>query len=79
MSRKEKKNNKPKYVDDGHTVYNMDGVGGARHREDDEDCGLTKKERRAAIRAAFRCYFPRFLIVIFSFSLVAVLLYLWLK
>lgn len=74
------KDKKPRFVDDGHTVYNMDGVGGARHRKDDkdEDARLSRKEKRAAIRAAFATYLPGFLITLASFALVAVLLYFWL-
>lgn len=74
-----KKKKKIIYVDDGHTVYDMDGVGGAKHYEKDDGAHLTKKEKRAAIRAAFAAYLPKFLIVLLGFSIAAVLLYLWLK
>ena len=80
---KEKKPKKAKkkiiYVDDGRTVYNMDGVGGAKHYEKDEDAGLSKKEKRAAIKAAFLTYLPTFIIILLGVSIAAVLLYLWLK
>lgn len=78
--KKKKKKTKAVYVDDGHTVYNMDGVGGARHYENDkEKAGLSKKEKRAAIRAAFETYLPSFILIILSFTAAALIVYLWLK
>ncbi|MDE6397894.1 MAG: hypothetical protein K2L51_01080 [Clostridiales bacterium] len=75
-----KKKQKIKYVDDGRTVYNMDGVGGARHREDDkENAGLSRKERRAAIRAGLETYLPVLLTALAAFTVVAVLLYFWIR
>ena len=74
-----KKKNKPKYVDDGHTVYNMDGVGGAKHRENDDEPRLSKKEKRAAIRAALETYLPGLLTVIAAFTITILLIYLWLR
>jgi len=44
-----------------------------------EKVGLTRKERRAAIKAAFACYFPIFLGVLLCFTVAALLIYLWLK
>ena len=70
-----KKKTKTKYIDDGHTVYNMDGVGGARHREPK----LSKKEKRAAIRAALETYLPGLLMVVAAFTLASLLIFLWLK
>ena len=61
VKKEKRKKNKKKivYVDDGRTVYNMDGVGGAKHYEKDEEkSGLTRKEKRAAIRAALETYLP---------------------
>lgn len=74
-----KKKKKIVYVDDGHTVYDMDGVGGAKHRKKDDDAALTRKEKRAAIKAAFLTYLPKFVMVLAAFTVAAVLLYLWLK
>lgn len=76
-----KKKQKIKYVDDGRTVYNMDGVGGARHREDgkEKDAGLSRKERRAAIRAGLETYLPVLLTALAAFTVVAVLLYFWIR
>lgn len=74
-----KKKKKIVYVDDGHTVYDMDGVGGAKRRKKDDDAALTRKEKRAAIKAAFLTYLPKFVMVLAAFTIAAVLLYLWLK
>ncbi len=72
------KKKKVKYIDDGHTIYNMDGVG--RPKVDTKNnVGLTKKERRAAIKAALELYLPRILVAITCFGVAAVLLYLWLS
>lgn len=71
---------KTPYVDDGHTIYNMDGVDEIhrRHRKK-SNVNLSKKERRAAIKAALAVYLPRFFGVLVCFAAVAVLLYFWLN
>lgn len=75
-----KKKNKIKYVDDGHTVYSMDGVQSPLSAGKSKDeVGLTRAEKRAAIRAAFKVYLPIVLGVIACFALVGILLYFWLK
>lgn len=74
------KKKKSKYIDDGHTVYNMDGVQSpfsAGRKKD--NVGLTRAEKWAAIKAALQVYFPIVLGVIACFAFVGVLLYLWLK
>ena len=77
---KEKKK-KSEYIDDGHTVYNMDNVPQPfwKPTGKDKNVGLSKKERRAAIKAAFAAYFPIFATVVCCFGIVAILIYLWLK
>ncbi|MCH5351348.1 MAG: hypothetical protein J1F39_05230 [Clostridiales bacterium] len=78
-------NNKPKkkkvkYIDDGHTVYSMEGLDEARGiKRRDDSIKLTRKEKWAAIRAAFARFLPIFLGVVACFSLTALLLYFWLK
>ena len=59
---KKNKADKKKYVDDGHTIYNMDNVPQAfyRRKSTDKNVGLNRKERRAAIRAALATYLPMF-------------------
>ena len=72
--------NKVEYIDDGHTIYNMD-VDGLPNRVIKNKSGiyLTKKEQRAAIRGAFAHYLPPLLISILCFSIVMILIYLWLS
>ncbi len=87
MKNKKDKKRKAAYHDDGHTVYNMDNV--VRQNPfgpDDigndskkENVGLSRKERFAAIRAAFQVYFPVLLGVLICFGLTALLLVFWLK
>lgn len=49
---------KPKYIDDGHTIYNMDVDGMPNKRpKNNEGLGLTRRERRAVIRAALLHFF----------------------
>lgn len=74
MSKKEKQ----KFIDDGHTIYNMD-IDGMPHRVKKSSIGLTKKERNAMIRAAFAHYIPIFLGVIICFLLTMFIIYLWLN
>lgn len=78
--KKTKKKKKTEYIDDGHTVYSMDGVQSPWSRSKKEDgAGLTRAEKRAAIKAAFKVYLPIFLGVAACFALVALLMYFWLK
>lgn len=84
-----KKNKKNKVVykeDTGETIYSMAALQGTTPEELDrlaeekkKRVKITRKERRAMIRAAFEVYGPRILIVLLSFTLVAVLMYLWLS
>lgn len=71
---------KQPYEDDGHTVYSMENVPNAFGKTKDkrEPLGLTRKERFAAIRAGLAVFLPRFLLVLGCFTVVALLLYLWL-
>lgn len=74
------KKKKVKYVDDGHTVYSMDGLDEARGiKRRGDGIKLSRKEKWAAIRAAFARFLPIFLGVVGCFSLTALLLYFWLK
>ncbi len=75
----EDKKIKPKYVDDGHTIYNMDVDGLPKRSKIKNDLGLTPKERRAVIRAALLHFIPILLGVILCFTLAMLLLYFWLK
>lgn len=75
MKKPEKKKKQP-YIDDGHTVYDMSGL--SRDKSPSQNIGLSKKEKIAAIFAAFECYFPILLVVLGSFILVMLLMKVWL-
>ncbi len=74
------KKQKDKYIDDGHTIYNMD-VDGMPHRRVHKNDGieLTKKERRAIQLAALLHYLPILFGVILCFTIAILLIFLWLK
>ncbi len=77
---KEKK--KRKYVDDGHTIYNMDVDGLKWHdkkKKNKDYLDLNKKERFAMLKAAFAVYLPKLLIILLGFTLAIILLYFWLS
>lgn len=78
MKHSHKKQRKQPYVDDGHTIYDMSGLTGQDKTHATQPVGLSKKEKRAAISAAFACYLPLLLIVLGSFMLVMLLIKLWL-
>lgn len=76
------KKNKKEYIDDGHTIYNMDVEGFKWHDKkvkDKKNIVLSKRERLMLILSAYKSYLPKLFIIIFAFSLVIVLLYFWLK
>ena len=75
-----KNNKKDEFIDDGHTIYNMD-VDGMPKRSSSKgnELGLTRKERRALIRAAFLHFLPIFIGIIICFALAMVLIHFWLK
>ena len=79
MNKPDKKPKKQPYVDDGHTVYDMSGLTGKDKSKPTQHVGLSKKEKIAAIAAAFECYLPMLLIVLGSFGLVMLLIMLWLS
>ncbi len=78
MRKKDKKN---KYIDDGHTIYNMDVDGMPHRRSKPKDNGLdlTKEERKAIIKAALSHYLPILFGIILCFGLAMVIIYFWLK
>ena len=69
--------------DDGRVIAPMDNVGSSFGRsgrtERTKRSDVTKKERRAIVRAMFAVLLPRFVIVLCSFAVVAILCYLWLS
>jgi hypothetical protein len=72
---------KEKFIDDNHTIYNMDLDGMPKRRASSKgnELGLTRKERRALIRAAFLHFLPIFIGIIICFALAMVLIHFWLK
>ena len=76
-TKKKKNKTKVRYVDDGHTIYSMEGLDGRKTEKNGEK--LSRKEKRAAIKAAFLHYGPILLMVLASFSVAAILVYLWFR
>lgn len=74
-----KKNKKNKYIDDGHTVYNMDMVSSNTSQSKKNDIQLTRKEKNTAIRAALAHYLPILFGVIICFLLAMLIIYFWLR
>ena len=76
------KKNKEKYVDDGHTIYNMDVDGFKWHdRNVKKNQGqlFDKKEKRHLIKAAYKAYLPAMICMMLAFCLTILILYFWLK
>lgn len=75
------KNNKKKdeFIDDGHTIYdmNVDASWNTR-REKEQSVYVSKEEQRTLILAAFKVFFPKLLLIIACFAVTMILLYLWL-
>ena len=77
---KKEKKQKRVYIDDGHTIYSMENlVGKENYDKKDKRASLTKREKRTAIKAAYQTYLPVVFGVVACFSLVFLLMYLWLK
>ena len=84
---KKNKKNKTVYLEDkGETVYSMAALEGRTPEEQEEydrkrksRVSATGKERWAMLTAAFSVYGPLLLICVGAFSLVALLLYLYLR
>lgn len=89
------KEKKQKYIDDGHTIFSMDvdakwNTQREYNRKSNdkkinnqknttESIYVSKEERRTLIKAAFKAYIPKLLLVLFSFGLAIILIYFWLK
>lgn len=83
---KNTKKEKVKYVeDDGRTLYDMSGITkpsifkSNKKKKVSDNLMITKKERKAMIKAAFEAYLPMLLMFVIGFSLAALLLYLLFK
>ena len=75
MCKRRTKKKKVVYVDDGRTAYDMSNVG-AKKAKDETNVSVTRKERRAIIKAAFAVYLPIVLGVLGCFAVAALILYL---
>ena len=74
------KKKKEKYIDDGHTIYSMDvDAKWSRNHHENKKIYVSKEEERALIKAAFRAYIPKLLIVLFGFGLAILLMFFWLR
>lgn len=71
---------KEKFIDDGHTIYNMD-IDGMPKRSSNKgnEIGLTRKERRALIIAALLHFIPILIGIVVCFSLAMLIIYFWLR
>lgn len=75
-----KKNKNKEYIDDGHTIYDMNVDAKWNNKKEKTPCVMvTKEERWTLIKAAFMAYFPKLLLVLGCFLLAMILIYLWLK
>ena len=75
---KEKKK-KQKYVDDGHTIYDMNVEGMRGYRKPRSHIYVDKDDKRAMQKAALLAYMPILIVIIAGFLLAGLLLYLWLS
>lgn len=73
------KEEKQKYIDDGHTIYSMEVDAKWSKDKKNKSIPVPKDERRLLIKAAYRAYIPKLLLVLLCFGLTIILLYFWLK
>ena len=67
---------KKKYVDDGHTIYNMDGL---KKGPKSDKISLSNKEKIALIKAFLIRYIPLLFGLILCFALAMLFIHLWLN
>ena len=78
MKRVKSKRKRQRYIDDGHTVYDMSGLNAGKAPDKGDGTHLSPKERRAAIAAAFERFLPIFFGVLCCFGLAMLIIWLWL-
>ena len=77
--KKMKNKRKEEYIDDGHTIYSMDvDAKWSKPKESNSTIYVSKEEKRLLMKAAFRAYIPKLLIVLLGFGLAIILMYFWL-
>ncbi len=78
--KRNKKDKAKEYIDDGHTIYDMNvDASWNKRKEKMPSVYVTKEERRTLIKAAFLAYIPKLLLVLGCFLVTFILIYLWLK
>ena len=78
--KRNKKDKAKEYIDDGHTIYDMNvDASWNKRKEKMPSVYVTKEERRTLIKAAFLAYIPKLLLVLGCFLATFILIYLWLK
>ena len=70
---------KEKYVDDGHTIYNMDVDGLKKRYPKSQKITLSNKEKIALIKAILIRYIPILFGLLMCFGLTMFFIYLWLN
>lgn len=77
--KKNKNEKNDEYIDDGHTIYdmNVDAKWNTR-KEKEQVVYVSNEEKRALILAAFKAYFPKILLIIGCFAATMILIFLWL-
>lgn len=75
------KKKKQKYVDDGHTIYdmNVDASWNKQSVKKTDTVYVSKEERKLLTKAAYIAYIPKLLIVLVGFGIAILLIYFWLK
>ena len=71
------KKEKKKFVDEGRTIYSMDGLNGRSRKK--ANSYTTKNERSAIIKAAFAHYTPILIGIMICFGVVMFLIKFWLN
>ena len=78
--KRNKKDKAKEYIDDGHTIYDMNvDASWNKRKEKMPSVYVTKEERRTLIKAAVLAYIPKLLLVLGCFLVTFILIYLWLK
>ena len=59
------KEEKQKYIDDGHTIYSMEVDAKWSKDKKNKSIPVPKDERKLLIKAAYRAYIPKLLLVLY--------------
>jgi len=75
---KMKTKNKQKFIDDGHTIYNMDVDGMPKRKTTKPKLYVTTDEKKAMIKAAFAHFLPILIMVVACFAVAMLIILVWL-